>query len=255
MIAAPAQGQECSAGAKVEAVECGWVGFEGCCDGERLLFCEGGMLCARDCAGLPHCGWNGNMGYYDCGTAGQEDPGGTHPAACPAGGAAVTDVGNGRGGGGVDMDAVTVPDLAAAPSSCSTIQGLYDVAASNCGVFSERVGSRQRGCVAVLGDRVGGDRPAALVTKRGLSFDFLDAGLTRSCLGQLHGDAIMGECAWSGGACTFMFAAAPEPAPRPASEGGGCTRAPAGRSGAALPLFAALIALLLLRRRETIEHN
>jgi len=255
LIAAPAQGQECSAGAKLEATECGWVSFEGCCDGERLLFCEGGMLCARDCAGFPHCGWNGTMGYYDCGTAGQDDPVGMFPAACPAGGRGVTDAVTGPGGDGVDLDAVTVPDLAHAPSSCSTIQGLYDVAASDCGIFSARFGIKQRGCVAVLVDLVGGDRPAARVTKSGLSFDFMDAGLVRSCLGQIDGDAIGGECVWTGGACSFSFEAAPEPEPAPSTDGGGgCGRAPADPPLAAFLLLAMLI-VLPARRTTTTRYN
>ena len=322
LYVAPALGQECSGGAKLEAAECGSVSFEGCCDGEKLLFCEGGMLCARDCGGLPHCGWNDILGFYDCGSAGQDDPAGLYPASCPTGGpdvcggldgrgccdgavvrwcdgktvhnidcsqngirsvcglregvadcaepdappgpscsgGSVTDVMSGPDGGAIDMDAVAVPDLTGAPSSCSTIQGVYDVTASDCGIFSERFGIKQRGCVAVLVDLVGGALPAARVTKSGLSFDFLDAGLTRSCLGQIDGDAIGGECSWTGGACTFTFKLAPEPTPPPTtggSSGGGCGHATHGQpSTAALLLFAVLLAIPTIRRTTpTTKRN
>lgn len=321
LFAAPALGQECSGGAKLEATECGAVRFEGCCDGERLLFCEGGMLCARDCAGLPHCGWEPTLGYYDCGTPGQDDPAGLYDPDCPTGGpdicggldgrgccdgavvrwcdgkavheidcsqnstrsvcglregvadcaepgapaapscggGGVTDVVSGPDGGSIDLDAVSVPDLAGAPSSCSTIQGIYDVAASDCGIFSERFGIKQRGCVAVLVDLVGGDLPAARVTKSGLSFDFLDAGLTRSCLGQIDGESIAGECSWTGGTCTFTFEVAPEPEPGPTpggGSGGGCGHAARAASPAALLLLILLLALLpSLRRTPTFQQR
>jgi len=318
-------GQECSGGATLEAMECGAVSFEGCCDGERLLFCEGGMLCARDCAGLPHCGWDTVLGYYDCGTPGQDDPAGLHDPDCPTGGpevcggldgrgccdgavvrwcdgkavheidcsqnatrsvcgmregvadcaepgapaapacgggGGVTDVVTGPDGGGIDLDVVAVPDLAGAPSTCSTIHGIYDVAATDCGIFSEQFGIKQRGCVAVLVDLVGGDLPAARVTKSGLSFDFLDAGLTRSCLGQIDGETIAGECSWNGGACTFTFQVAPEPEPGPATEGGGgggsggCAQATHGSPSAAILLLILLIALLPSHRRTpTMNHQ
>ena len=319
LYTAPALGQVCSGGAKLESTECGGMTFEGCCDGERLLFCEGGMLCARDCAGFPHCGWSETLGYYDCGTPGQDDPTGLHSAKCPSagsdacggldgrgccdgatvrwcdgnavheidcsqngtrsicglregvadcsepgastappcGGGGLSDVETGGSDGGpIDLDAVTVPDLSGAPSSCSTIQGIYDVSATDCGIFETRFGIKQRGCVAVLVDLVGGDRPAARVTKSGLSFDFLDAGLTRSCLGQIDGDSIAGECAWTGGACTFTFEAAPEPISVPtsgSSGSGGCSRTAGGRPSTMA--FILLLALLTLRRTPTMKRN
>ncbi|MFH1532566.1 MAG: hypothetical protein ABIK09_17720 [Pseudomonadota bacterium] len=321
MHIAPAVGQECSGGAKLESTECGAVSFEGCCDEEQLLFCEGGMLCARDCAGFPHCGWNGVLGYYDCGTAGQDDPAGLHDPGCPTGGPDVcggldgrgccdgavvrwcdgsalheidcalngtrtvcglregaadcaepgasagpacgggglTDVVTGPDGGIINLDAVTVPDLSGAPSTCSTIQGIYDVAASDCGVFAERFGIKQRGCVAVLVDLVGGDRPAARVTKSGLSFDFLDAGLTRSCLGQIDGESISGECLWTGGACAFTFQVAPEPAPGPTPDqgggGGGCSQTAGDPAPVMFLLFVLLFSLPIFRRTSTMKPN
>ena len=324
--AAPALGQECSGAAKLEATECGAVGFEGCCDGERLLFCEGGMLCAWDCAGFPHCGWNGILGYYDCGTPGQDDPNGLYPAKCPTGGSDVCGGLDGRGccdgasvhwcdgnavheidcsknatrsvcglregvadctrpgapaapscggggpgadvvtggpdgGGTIDLDVVTVPDLVGAPSVCSTIQGIYDVTASDCGIFSERFGIKQRGCVAVLVDLVVGDRPAARVTKSGFSFDFLDAGLTRSCLGQIDGAAIVGECQWTGGTCAFTFQAAPEVVEpiEPSGgggKGGGCgTGAPTSTPVAFILLLAMFLSLPVFRRTSKMQSK
>jgi hypothetical protein len=165
---------------------------------------------------------------------------------------------SGQDGGVVELDAVTVPDLVGAPSSCSTIQGIYDVAETDCGIFSERFGIKQRGCVAVLVDLVGGDRPAARVTKSGLSFDFLDAGLTRSCLGQLDGESIVGECAWTEGSCTFTFEVAPEPEPNTTpggggGGGGGCSST--NGSSSPLLLFMLILTLPFIRRTSTMKQN
>lgn len=63
----------------------------GCCDGVgRLLYCVGKDLYCIDCPGsFPACGWAANgpgasAGSYDCGTAGGQDPSGTHPKSCSA---------------------------------------------------------------------------------------------------------------------------------------------------------------------------
>ena len=235
---------------------CGGLDGRGCCDGAVVRWCDGKAVHEIDCsqnATRSVCGLR--EGVADC-----AEPGALVGSPCGAGG--VTDVVTTPDGGVIDLDAVPVPDVAGAPSSCSTIQGIYDVAASDCGIFSDRFGIKQRGCVAVLVDLLGGDRPAARVTKSGLSFDFLDAGLTQSCLGHINGEAIEGECSWNGGSCEFTFQVAPEPEPPPSSGdndggggGGGCSRATHGPPSAALLLLALLLALPTLRRTPTMKPN
>lgn len=62
---------------------CEGIGREGCCDGEKLMFCDGGQIKALSCELNPSCGWFPMGGYYDCGMTGAEDPSGTFPRACP----------------------------------------------------------------------------------------------------------------------------------------------------------------------------
>jgi uncharacterized protein (TIGR03382 family) len=64
---------------------CGAVSYEGCCQGQVVLFCEGGTLQQLDCSANPSCGWSAEGGYYDCGTLGSGDPSGLHPFACGGG--------------------------------------------------------------------------------------------------------------------------------------------------------------------------
>ncbi len=61
---------------------CQGIGFEGCCQDEQALWCNGGSLGVIDCAEQPLCGWNGG-GFYDCGTDGSADPTGTVAKECP----------------------------------------------------------------------------------------------------------------------------------------------------------------------------
>ncbi|MBM4371553.1 MAG: hypothetical protein FJ098_07860, partial [Deltaproteobacteria bacterium] len=62
---------------------CHGVGFEGCCDGVVLHYCDGDHEIVADCAaqGLV-CGWMENVGWYDCATKADEDPTGEHPLWC-----------------------------------------------------------------------------------------------------------------------------------------------------------------------------
>lgn len=63
------------------APTCGDVDDIGCCDDSgRVVFCYENELYCGDCGENPSCGWNGEYGYYDCGTDGSE---GTSPMACP----------------------------------------------------------------------------------------------------------------------------------------------------------------------------
>jgi len=77
-----AVGQLCEEGQCV-ADPCGGVGYQGCCIGELLKWCDDGVLKTADCSGKPHCGWSA-AGYYDCETDGFEDPSGEYPLECPA---------------------------------------------------------------------------------------------------------------------------------------------------------------------------
>ncbi len=79
---------QCSAGTQV-APTCDGLGYEGCClpDG-TLEWCEGGVLCAIYCAQNPDpayqkCGWNPDLGFYDCGASTLPEPTCTYPYDCP----------------------------------------------------------------------------------------------------------------------------------------------------------------------------
>jgi MYXO-CTERM domain-containing protein len=61
---------------------CDSVGWQGCCDGDSVVWCQDGELKTEDCSGSPSCGWNAAGGYYDCKTAGGADPSGEYPLVC-----------------------------------------------------------------------------------------------------------------------------------------------------------------------------
>ncbi len=63
---------------------CEKVGATGCCKGEVLWWCEGGVLRSRHCTALklPRCGWNSTSARYACGTAGAPDPMEKYPREC-----------------------------------------------------------------------------------------------------------------------------------------------------------------------------
>ena len=69
---------------------CHGIGYEGCCKGTVVYYCDGGQLGSQECAGsnLPACGWYGgdtegnDPGYY-CTTTSGSDPSGIHPRTCP----------------------------------------------------------------------------------------------------------------------------------------------------------------------------
>jgi len=63
---------------------CEDVGFEGCCQGNKLLYCENNEKQELDCP--EECGyWNPETEYYQCANPGQQsaDPSGTYPLFCP----------------------------------------------------------------------------------------------------------------------------------------------------------------------------
>ena len=66
---------------------CQGVTYEGCCDGDTVVWCEDGALSEVNCATNPEapgpkCGWQGSEGYYWCNAEGAADPSGAFPYAC-----------------------------------------------------------------------------------------------------------------------------------------------------------------------------
>lgn len=83
--AACGPGLSCGAGGICEpgsaVAGCGSIGFQGCCSGTVLKYCESGKLQTLSCSSNPYCGWT-SLGYYDCGTSGGSDPSGKYPKLC-----------------------------------------------------------------------------------------------------------------------------------------------------------------------------
>ena len=71
-------------GAYAACAACGDVTYEGCCQGNTVAYCDGGLKTAACTGSKPVCGWSAAGGYYDCGTTSTPDPTGAHPMACPA---------------------------------------------------------------------------------------------------------------------------------------------------------------------------
>ncbi len=65
---------------------CQGVSFVGCCQGARLVWCDGNGLNSADCSVFAApgntCGWDVEMGTYDCGSQGA-DPKGVYARTCP----------------------------------------------------------------------------------------------------------------------------------------------------------------------------
>ena len=78
-----AEGESCHEyGQCVEA--CMGISYEGCCSDDGVAkYCDGGQLFEIACTENPSCGWNGEGGYYDCGTDGNPDASGANPMECP----------------------------------------------------------------------------------------------------------------------------------------------------------------------------
>ncbi len=74
-------GTACSFGV-CTAYPCGGIGYEGCCDGTKVVYCEYGSLKSDECGGNG-CGWNAGGGIYDCGSH-ASDPSGELPLSCSA---------------------------------------------------------------------------------------------------------------------------------------------------------------------------
>ena len=61
---------------------CDGLGYEGCCDGNLLKYCENNQLKTINCGNNPQCGWKADAGFYDCSTNGAADPSGQFPKNC-----------------------------------------------------------------------------------------------------------------------------------------------------------------------------
>ena len=79
-------GQNCNSSGQCETAgqACNGVGYEGCCNGEILQYCDGEVLQGGQCEEGSPCGWRPTEKYYDCGTDGGEDPSGEFPKDCSA---------------------------------------------------------------------------------------------------------------------------------------------------------------------------
>jgi len=64
-----------------ETDPCLGLGFDGCCDGTEIKWCENGQISSMDCGGNG-CGWNPQNSFYDCGFT-EADPSGQFPIECP----------------------------------------------------------------------------------------------------------------------------------------------------------------------------
>jgi len=69
---------DCTMGVKVSD-DCYGISTLGCCEGPRAVWCEADdessetALCSLDCFNNPRCGFNSDLGIYDCGTTGESD--------------------------------------------------------------------------------------------------------------------------------------------------------------------------------------
>jgi agmatine/peptidylarginine deiminase len=72
-------GKECAFGICVSD-PCGDITYDGCCDGDTLVYCDNGELVVGPCGG-EGCGWLSENSWYDCGGNG-EDPSGELPLSC-----------------------------------------------------------------------------------------------------------------------------------------------------------------------------
>ena len=61
---------------------CPDIPAKGCCNGQYLLWCKSGISQEIDCGNPLSCGWNPQIGEYDCGTDGLPDPSGAYPLEC-----------------------------------------------------------------------------------------------------------------------------------------------------------------------------
>jgi len=65
--------------------------YEGCCLGEKIVWCDDGNTYCIDCDGSPSCGWKAAEAIYDCGTDGEQEPSGMFIKQCEGGGGCAPD--------------------------------------------------------------------------------------------------------------------------------------------------------------------
>jgi hypothetical protein len=64
---------------------CGTITYQGCCSGDKLVYCAGGKLQIKACGPAAKCGWNATFALYACGPTDAGDPSGKVPRVCPVG--------------------------------------------------------------------------------------------------------------------------------------------------------------------------
>ena len=77
--------QTCEAGVCTDPVPdpCQGYSFQGCCDGQTVIWCEDEEVFDFDCGAGGGCGWDADTQSYDCSTSGGADPASVHPKECP----------------------------------------------------------------------------------------------------------------------------------------------------------------------------
>jgi len=113
-LSSTAASAQCSAGDPIQA-GCGSYTYEGCCEGQILLWCENGWLCGSDCSLLPYCGWDAAQTIYNCDTLGNPAPGNNPPMQCPS----VTDVDGDGYDAPADCDDTNPLIYPGAPENCT----------------------------------------------------------------------------------------------------------------------------------------
>jgi uncharacterized protein (TIGR03382 family) len=251
--------------------DCQGVEVAGCCAGDKLYWCDGIKLQTIDCAANSSktvCGTNADSGTADC-----LPPGAPAFMACPfATGDDVTlpDLvsSDSTDSGGSDsaklsIDGLVVPDLNA-PSTCAALATRYEVTATDCEILASVFLTKQEGCAALLVGLVptAAAHPAAKVTKTGMVFDFLEAGVTRQCTGSIAGEIISGECYWgTSGSCEFSLTAAelrPEevkPDSVKTGKGSGCQTGAEPGTGSLVWLIVMGLLVVLLRRMSSCNYR
>lgn len=147
----PARALDCTMGVKVSD-DCRGISSIGCCEGPRAVWCEAEgtqtALCSLDCFPNPRCGFNAELGIYDCGTNGGADA--VIPKACMPAPACSPDCSNDRCG--PDGCLGVCPDCSTghycdSTGHCATCEGTcedkacgYDACFEGCGDCPDQQG-------------------------------------------------------------------------------------------------------------------
>ena len=76
-------GEACDNGVCAATGPCGGYTYQGCCEGQTVIWCEDDEVLQFDCGADGGCGWDASTSAYDCSTDGAADPDGVYPKACP----------------------------------------------------------------------------------------------------------------------------------------------------------------------------